>query len=330
MLEIAIIGVGAMGCLFAGGLASYAEVSMLGHWPQQLDALRKGLTLVTLQGDRKQIQVKVHETARTLPRVQLALVLVKSYQTETAARELREALADDGLALTLQNGLGNVEILADTLGSDRVLAGTTTEGATLEGVGVVRHAGAGVTTLSRIEHPQASTLLTFGEILQMAGFRVAWSENLRVLVWQKLAVNAAINPLTALLETPNGFLVANEAARTIMRKLAREVASVAQALGLDVSAEVASQQAEEVAARTSKNLSSMLQDVLNRRQTELRAITGAIVEQASASETPVPVNHAVYELLQSKLRGENWRSKVQELSPQIQKLFARLPGYVEE
>jgi 2-dehydropantoate 2-reductase len=228
----------------------------------------------------------------------MALFLVKSWQTREAARRLAECLAPDGIALTLQNGLGNLELLEAELGRTRVALGVTTLGATLLGPGRVRVGGTGATYVA--PHPRLEPLV---DLLQVAGFEVHPADDLDSLVWGKLVVNCAINPLTALLEVPNGELLERPGSRQVMHEAARETAGVAEAIGVRLPYPDPIEQVEAVARRTAGNLSSMLQDVRRGAPTEIDAINGAVVGVAQGAGVPVPVNRTLWNLVRAKVHG---------------------------
>ena len=163
-------------------------------------------------------------------------------------------------ALTLQNGLGNRELLGQALGARRVALGVTTQGATLLGPGLVRAAGDGAIILQ--EHPRLAPLAA---LLRRAGFSVETSPDPQALLWGKLVINAAINPLTALLGVPNGELLARPPAHALLQSAAGEAAAVAAALGMRLPYPDPTAAAENTARRTAANRSSMLQDVLTGR-----------------------------------------------------------------
>ncbi|MBU4225387.1 MAG: 2-dehydropantoate 2-reductase [Chloroflexi bacterium] len=292
--SILIIGTGALATLFAARLsATGVDVTMLGTWPAGLDALRKeGARLAAADGMERAYPVRVTDDPAECRRARFALVLVKAWQTERAARQLTSCLAEDGLALTLQNGLGNREILSESLGLGRVALGVTTTGATLLGPGLVRLGGEG--TISLEAHPRLAALEA---MLRAAGFAVNMVADVRSLLWGKLVVNAAINPLTALLRVPNGELLQRPTARFLMSELAREAAAVARAQGVSLPFEVPESAAEEVAQRTAANRSSMLQDVLRGAPTEIDAICGAIVRAGEAAGMPAPLNRVMWYLV---------------------------------
>lgn len=291
-MKIALIGVGAMGSLFAAYLAPWAEVVMIGHWAAQLAALQaQGLTVVHPNGRQTHhpIQSTHATTLASVPPADLVLILVKSYQTPRAAALATDLLAPEGIALTLQNGLGNLEQIAAAVGAHRTVQGVTAQGATMLGPGKVRHAGHGPTHLAQTP-PTAVRLAAVAACFRRAGLETHLVDEMDSLVWGKLAVNAGINPLTALLRVPNGYLAENEQARKIMSLAAAETAAVAQAQGILLPYSSAAQRTLEVAEATGANHSSMLQDVLRGAPTEIEAICGAVVAYGRRFHVPTPVN----------------------------------------
>jgi len=294
--KILIVGTGALATLFAARLAQAGRhVTMLGTWKEGLDALGKnGARLVNANGKEHQFNVRVTNNPQECVWIKHALVLVKAWQTERVARQLAECLAEDGVAVTLQNGLGNRETLAQSLGSDRVGLGITTTGATLLGPGVARAGGEGIISIER-----HLALGPIDEALKAASFNVQIVEDAQSLIWGKLVINAAINPLTALLRVPNGQLLERPSARRMMGSLAHETARVASAekINLPFTDPVAA--AEDVARKTGANHSSMFQDVLRGAPTEIDAICGAVVKAAQKHHIHTPANWACWNLVKA-------------------------------
>src|SRR5574341_1243950 len=296
MMKIAIFGVGAMGCLFGARLSPHADVTLIGRWPEQLAALRAGpLRVVAADGQTSEVQIAV-EVADALDGPSLhgacdaALIMVKSAQTRRAAEGAAKVLKADGIALTLQNGIGNLEIIAEVVGADRAALGTTTQGAATDGPGVVREGGAGVTHLAARPQSIRPQVETLAGLLAAAGLTAHIVEDVSGLVWGKLAINAAINPLTAFLRVTNGALLESESARAVMGEAAREAAAVAAAQGIALPFPDPAARAEEVARLTAPNRSSMLQDSLRGAQTEIEAICGAVEREGARLNVPTPVN----------------------------------------
>jgi 2-dehydropantoate 2-reductase len=292
--DLLILGTGALATLFAGHLSAAGHtVTMLGNWQAGLDALRAhGARLMDTEGNERAYPVHATNDPQECRNSKYALVLVKAWQTGRAARQLAECLAPDGVTLSLQNGLGNRETLARDLGPGRVALGVTTAGATLLGPGLVRPAGERNVSIER--HPALGPM---EEALRSTGFKVEIVEDARSLVWGKLVINAAINPLTALLRVPNGTLPERPAARALMGALAREAAQVAQAENIQLPFSDPVAAAEEVARHTAANHSSMFQDVSRGGPTEIDAICGAIAKHGAEHGIPTPVNQICWQLV---------------------------------
>jgi len=296
MNDILIVGTGALASLFAARLAQAGySITMLGSWKAGLDALRtQGVRLLDSTGNEHQFPVHAIHDPRPCPGIKHALVLVKAWQTERVAPQLRECLAEDGLAVTLQNGLGNRETLARSLGSSRVALGMTTTGATLLGPGRVREGGEGIISIERHQ-----ALGPVEEALRSAAFNINVVEDAQSLIWGKLVINAAINPLTAILRVPNGKLLELASAREMMKALAMEVSQVAAAENVALPFPDPAAAAEDVARRTATNHSSMLQDVLRGAPTEIDAICGAVVKIGQTHGVETPANWACWKLVKA-------------------------------
>ncbi len=291
-----IVGTGALATLFAWRLASAGyNITLLGSWQLGVRALRaNGARLVDAHGSEQAFPVRVVGDAKDCLGTQCALVLVKSWQTSRAAGQLAQCLAEDGVAVTLQNGLGNYEALQEKLGSDRVALGSTTTGATLLGPGLVKAGGEGPISIQ--SHPRLAPL---EQALKSAGFQVELVTDANALVWGKLVINSAINPLTALLRVPNGELLNRPAARALMRALAGETAAVASAQHVKLGFPDPVALVEDVASRTASNYSSMFQDIRRGAPTEIEAICGAISRLGRQHGIATPINDACWRLVQA-------------------------------
>ena len=294
--QILILGTGALATLFAARLTQAGHrVTMLGTWKEGLDALRKnGARLIDVNGNEHRFEVQATDDPRECIGMKHALVLVKAWQTERAAGQLKECLAEDALAVTLQNGLGNYETLTRSLGLKRVVLGSSTTGATLLGPGLVRAGGEGVISIE-----QNRAIGPIETVLRSANFDVHIVEDAQSLVWGKLVINAAINPLTALLRVTNGELLNRPSAREMMGALACEAAQVAQAENVDLPFSDPIAAAEDVARKTASNQSSMFQDVLRNAPTEIDAICGAVVRTAQKHKIDAPANWACWKLVKA-------------------------------
>jgi 2-dehydropantoate 2-reductase len=290
--RVLILGSGALATLFAARLSSVdMQVTILATWQAGLAALGKDGACLDGVGT---YPVRATNNPTDCRGAGFALVLVKSWQTERAAHQLASCLAKDGLAVTFQNGLGNDEILSGILGRRRVSRGVTTLGATLLAPGVVRANGGGNIILEA--HARLSMMET---ALRVADFEFSVVEDIQPAVWGKLIINAAINPLTALLKVKNGELLTNPPARELMGQLACETATVADALDVVLPFSEPEQAVEDVALQTADNVSSMLQDVLRGVPTEVDVINGMVVRKGEQKNISTPVNRVVCSLVKA-------------------------------
>lgn len=294
--DILLVGTGALATLFAARLSEAGHsVSMLGTWKNGLKALQEnGARITDANGNERAYKVHATNDPREVSGAKHALVLVKSWQTERAAHQLKEALAEDGLAVTLQNGIGNKETLIRDLGTGRVSLGVTTTGATLLGPGLVKMGGEGILSLE-----QNQALGPLEAVLRSSNFNVQVVEDAQSLVWGKLVINAAINPLTALLRITNGELLSRPSARKVMSALARETAEVATAEHVRLPFSNPVDAAEDVARKTASNISSMFQDVRRGAPTEIDAICGAVMKRGEKHGIRTPYNRACWQLVRA-------------------------------
>lgn len=289
-MRIAIVGAGAMGSLFGGKLSRVASVTLLDSWAEHVAAIQKdGLSIAELDGQESRVRIAATGDPDSVPESDLAIIFVKAHATRQASEWARRFLAPDGLALTLQNGVGNAEVMAEVLGAERVVAGVTSHGATLLGPGRVRHAGQGPTHIAT--RPNISAQLTdLMDVFEQAGFEVHFSADLDSLIWGKLIINVGINALTAILRVPNGWLVESPSAGELMAQAVAEAVAVCQAKGICLPYDDPLGRVRQVAQATAGNRSSMLQDVLRGFPTEIGVINQAIVREGERLGIPTPVN----------------------------------------
>lgn len=296
-----------MGGLLGFYLSAAAEVWLLDAWRAQVEAINAD----GLRCERDGAEALRHPRAAVDPAAigpcDIALVLVKAHQTGWAAEQARALLKPpsgpggwpDGtpqtLVVTLQNGVGNREALAQALGDERVGQGVTSLGATLLGPGRVRHAGQGVTVFGRAPDPAGMAALA--ALFDACGLPAELSDDLDALVWSKLAINAGINALTALLRVHNGALASTPQARALLEQAVAEAVAVARARGVALREDEMQARALAVAQATGANRSSMLQDVLRGSPSEIATINGAVAREGRRLGVPTPLNDALAALV---------------------------------
>jgi len=293
-MKIVIIGSGAMGSLFACRLNSLADIVMLGSWQEQLNTVgSNGLHMQHPNGQESLHFISSTNELEAVGKSDVVLVLVKTWQTHRAAQQAKQILTKTGIAITMQNGLGNLQDLSTKLGENRVVQGITSDGAMVLRPGFIRHAGHGFTHIAAKKGNQA-LISELVMLLNLAGFDTELVESTDSLIWGKLAVNSGINPLSALLQVPNGTLAMHVSTRDLMCLAAEETAAVASAQGIRLPYERASERTVEVSQATAQNRSSMAQDIARGMPTEIDSISGAITQIGQASGVETPVNQIFF------------------------------------
>ena len=300
-MKIAIVGPGALGCLLAARLfAAGEDVCLVDYRPDRVRLLsQQGIRLEASPGRETVMRIPIGLAGDITAR-DLAIVTVKTYRTAAAALALPRLLAPGGIALTLQNGLGNLEEMAKVVGWEPLAAGVTYLGVIRRDEGVVVPAGQGPTFLGA---PQGSrvTRPTLEEVAQRfgrAGLECGVRADIEALLCEKLQVNVAINPLTAILRVPNGMLLDLPEAWQVSLAAAREAAAVAQAAGFTLP-EPLEDRLRRVCTATAANRSSMLQDILAGRPTEIEALNGQVAARGAALSVPTPTNDLLTKLVRS-------------------------------
>ncbi len=299
-MEIVVFGAGSLGSLVGGVLAREHDVTLVGR-EDHADAVREDGLVV--EGD---LEARVRPVATTDGRdleADLAVVTVKSFDTAAAARTLATGAFDT--ALSLQNGMGNEETLARHLESP-VLAGTATYGAVLREPGVVECTGVGEVVLGPREGGTSSVADRVAAAFESAGLETTVAADMPRRLWEKLAVNAGVNAVTALTRTENGAVL-EEPAADLAREATRETARVARACDVSLSDREALAAMESVAEATAANTSSMHQDVARGRRTEVDAINGYVVERATSRGLAATRNRTLAALIRAWERGNGLR-----------------------
>jgi 2-dehydropantoate 2-reductase len=297
-MNFLIVGPGAMGCLFAARLTLAGhEVTLLDYKPERAERIRlQGIEVTGVTGE---FRVAVPAVAGRGPdNADVAVICVKAVNTAAAAGEIKPWLSPAARVLTLQNGLGNVDILEEVFGRDRVLGGVTSEAATLLGPGRIRHAGRGQTHMGALA-PGPGPVAEIVSAFNSAGFETHAAEDVEGLIWGKLIVNVGINALTALTRLRNGRLPDVEGAREVMAEAVGEAEAVARARGVRLPYPDPLKRVIEVCRSTAENVASMLQDTLNERKTEVDFINGAIDREGSKLGIPTPVNRTLARLIRA-------------------------------
>lgn len=299
-MKIAIIGAGSMGCLYGGYLSkNNKKVYLIDPWIEHVNKINEeGLRI-----EENTVCVKTYPKAilntDNIGVADLVIVFVKSTDTERVIKENKTLIGNHTMVLTLQNGYGNVEKINKYVSIENIIFGTTSHGCKRVGAGYIKHAGCGQTYIGIINKKNEDKLHEIFNILNEAGFKTEICENPMKIIWSKLVINVGINAITAILNIKNGHLLENQYALDIMEKAVEEAVKVANAKGFNFNLEHSIKKVKEVAFNTGENESSMLQDVLHKRRTEIDTINKAIVEEGKKYLVHTPVNDMLTNLVKA-------------------------------
>jgi len=299
-MRIAIVGPGAIGGLFGAVLSRGGlDVTLVDKHADRAELVnRQG---IRIEGRGGTYTAAVRAVTYPLPRepVDVVLVTVKAYDTRSAAGQFAPAVGPDTVVLTVQNGLGNVEILTEAFGAGRVLGGATNQGANVLAPGRIDHAGVAGTLIGELDGQLSPRARGIADAFTAAGLETTVSDNIEGVLWTKLLINVAINPLVAVLRVRNGVLAEHDETLELMRLAVTEAREVARAKGVKLLVDDPVARAIEVARTTAGNIASMHQDVRHGRRTEIDFITGAVVREGERSGIPTPYNQALTLLVKS-------------------------------
>ncbi len=300
-MKIAVVGAGAMGSLFGALLAEAGnEVWLYDVWLEHVQSINQAGLRLEWEGNTRTVDIRATADPQQIGRSELVIIFVKSSCTNLAAETALNFVGCDGCVMTLQNGMGNADVIAEFIEPERILAGTTSHGATLLGPGSIRHAGCGPTTIGTWSQTEDGLLRAgqFAEFFNRAGIKTESVADVRRVVWNKLLINIGINAITALTNIKNGQILDLEITRELSRIAVEEAISIARAENIQVDDD-AVDRVFKVAEATAINRSSMGQDVDHRRRTEIAAINGFIVREAKRLGLQAPVNFALTALVET-------------------------------
>lgn len=300
-MNIAVVGPGALGCLFAARLTrglteTDTELWLVDYNQQRVDYINRQGIIYEKDGRQQSYMVTATAEPAASGTMDVVLLCVKSYDVQASLAFCAPLLDADTLLIFLQNGISH--LAPETLPEQATAVfGVTTEGSNRRDTGHIIHAGSGWThlgTLTPLPPTPQLRLEQFITLLNDAGIAAAISDTILNNIWQKLLVNVGINGLTAVHNCANGELLNSSVTLETMEKLIDEAQQVARAQGLEISGDPFVT-CRDVCRSTATNISSMLQDVRNGRRTEIDAINGAIVTLGQRLSVATPTNNALVE-----------------------------------
>lgn len=299
-MKIVVVGPGAIGCLLTAFLSkSKEEVWLLDKNKERANKIQQQAIFIEGVSGNWRAPVKATADVKEIGNADLIIICVKSYNTKEAIIQTKFLIGDNTRVLTLQNGVGNIGIISDVVGPEKVIGGVTNLGATLIDIGQLRHAGKGETVIGRIDGKISQDVRLIREIFNKVGLETRISRDIKGLLWSKLIINVGINALTAITHLNNGRLIEFEGTRRILRDAVLEAIRIAKKKRIKLIYDDPLAKVEAVCEATAANVSSMLQDVLRKRRTEIDFINGVIVRQGQELGIPVPVNSTLVDLVKT-------------------------------
>ncbi len=297
-MNIVVFGSGAIGSLFGALLAKQHKVALVGRAPHITYIQQKGLLI---NGKTRLIvSVPAVESIKDVTfSPDLILLTVKSYDTETASRQLSSLFNNQTVVVSLQNGLNNIQKIEQYIEKKHILAGVTTQGALFVKPGTITHTGKGTTILGELHGDSSERLRTLVTVFNQAGIETQMSTDIKREIWRKAIINSSINPLTAFLRCNNGYLLDNPVLERTVESICTESSVIASSEGIVVSALEMIEKTKKVIKDTAQNYSSMMQSIQQGKKTEIDSINGELLRIGSEHKVETSLNRILFELITS-------------------------------
>lgn len=299
MMKIAVVGAGAMGGSFGGHLAKAGhEVRLVDIWPEHIESVtQNGLKVTGALGD---YVAKVPITAKPdySSWADWVIAFIDTNATREAAATINQVMAPNGSVITMQNGIGNVETLAEELGAERVVGGSSMCSAAVNGPGDVALTHHDTSSIGEVDGKETDRINEFADTLRSAGFDIAVKPDIMSDIWKKFLLNCGINALCAVSGLRTGEMTRIPELATLQNRILDEALAVTDAKGIQLEGNV--RDTVKRAAHYRFNKPSMLQHVTVGRRTEIDAINGALVREAGTLGIPTPYNEALVALLKGR------------------------------
>lgn len=304
-MKICILGAGGMGSLYGAHLSTVPtnEVWLVDIFKAHIDKINENGLCIQCNGvDTYYKNLKATTNSADVGVCDLVVLFVKGTATRVSLENNKCLFGKDTMCLTVQNGLGNAEVIASIIGDENVACGTTEQGARMLEPGKVldMNKGVGKTVIGDVHGGVTPRVEKVGDALREAGFETYVSESVRTLIWDKLIVNVGINGCCAAMNLTNDQVWSIPEANWIHVNAVNEAIAVARGLGVKLSYDDPLAHVKEVCSFTVGNQCSMLVDVLNKRPTEIDLINGAVVREGKKLGIPTPVNETIVNIVKVK------------------------------
>ena len=299
-MKIGIIGAGAMGCLFAGLLSETQSVTLYDVSRETVNAINAhGVRCRETDGSQWTHAVPAALSGTAEAPADLAILFVKDTVSRAALEGNSGLIGPETVVLSLQNGMGNLEIMEDFAPRQRLLLGTTKHNCVAEGPGVIFHSGAGITHVGSPAGNEAAARTVAG-VFQAVGIDTAACADVNHLLWEKLFLNMTVNPVTALLGCEIGVMAEEPHARVVLEALIDEAVAVAAADGQQFDPAEVKKTVLTATRALAAGRASMCQDMERGRRTEIDFINGAVVRLGRKYGVPTPRHELIVNLIHTK------------------------------
>ncbi len=303
--KVAVLGAGAMGCLFGGLMAEKGlDVTLIDVWKEHVDAINsKGLKMDGHGGDRY-IKIKATTDPSTLKSVDAIIIMCKATALEKALTNAKNIIGDKTMLMSFQNGIGHEAIMQKIAGKEKVLGGTTTQASNVLGPGHIKNHAALPSWIGEYEGGMSDRVKDLAETFTAHNLETIAVPDIKKRKWMKLFALTAIGPLSSIFDLHHTDLyISNknqEVSRELGKKIILETREVAKADGVDVTEDECLEMFNKIVDSKQTNKSSMCFDILNKRKTEIDFINGAVSKIGKGHGVKTPMNDLMYKMIMVK------------------------------
>jgi len=299
-MKIGVVGAGAMGSLLGSCLARTAnEVWLVDVWREHIQEIANNGLKVIEEGEQSIVHCNASTSSNDIGICDLVIISTKYKDTESAIKSSLSMLGKETYVMTVQNGIGNIDILEKYVDSSYIIFGFTTLGAVMRNPGEIEitfggHADTHV--WPRLGQPD-ERLKNIIRTMNKSGLHIQLSSDVESRIWNKVCLNAGFSVLTAITQLTCGDLIAQPAAVKLIQDLVREICLVARYENIDIDTNESIEYVIKLAHEAPRHQTSFQMDMLNKRQTEIDSLNGAVVSKAKKHELDVPVNETIVNIV---------------------------------
>ena len=304
-LNVAVLGAGAMGCLFGGLLAEKGlKVTLIDVWKEHIDAINKnGLKMDGFGGDRF-IKINATNDPKSISPVDVVIIMCKATALEQALTNAKNIVGDKTVLMSFQNGIGHEAIMQNIVGIDKVLGGTTTQASNILGPGHIKNHASLPSWIGEYEGGLSDRVKDIAETFTAHGLETIASDNVKKRKWMKLFALTAVGPLSAIFDMHHTELYVtnkeSKLARELGKQIILETRKVAQADGVEVSEDECLEMFLKIVDSNQTNKSSMAFDIQYKRKSEIDFINGSVSKIGKKHGVPTPLNDMLYKIIKVK------------------------------